>query len=139
MDVPMEDRVCGQCGMAFSAPVAFMDECRKVGPSKSFYCPAGHGRVFRESRADILQREKDLLERDMQAKLNEANHARLVAEKQAKKAVLDKRKVERRIAHGVCPCCNKTFSDIANHMITEHKDFRLPAGKRTLEIEGKVQ
>ena len=58
------------------------------------------------------------------------NHARLVAERARDKAVKDKRAVEKRIAHGVCPCCNKTLADLSNHMVTEHKDFRLPAGKR---------
>lgn len=138
MDVQqtLEVRECGVCGMLFAAPRVFMDEQRRLGQNGGFWCPAGHQRVFRETTESILRKEKEQSALSFQAQLNDANHARLVAEKAAKKAIADKRKVERRIAHGVCPCCNKTFADISNHMLTEHKDFRLPAGKPTKQIEG---
>lgn len=25
--------------------------------------------------------------------------------------------------HGVCPCCNRTFSDLQRHMASKHKGF----------------
>lgn len=125
----LEIRECGQCGLLFAAPRTFMDQQRRLGAKGGFYCPAGHCRVFSENTESRLKREKNEIERRLQAELNESKHARLVAEKAQKKAILEKRKVELRIAHGVCPCCNKAFVDIANHMVTEHKDFRLPGGK----------
>lgn len=135
--VSLEVKECPVCGIAYAVPSAWIQKIRTGGGS--WYCPAGHKIFFKENLAEKLQREKDDLERHMQAKINEANHARLVAEKGFAKAVRDKRKVERRIAHGVCPCCNKTFADVSNHMITEHKDFRLPAGKKQDQIESSKQ
>ncbi len=32
-------------------------------------------------------------------------------------------KVKKRAANGVCPCCNRTFSDLARHMKAKHPDF----------------
>ncbi|HYC31767.1 MAG TPA: hypothetical protein VEB59_05720, partial [Gemmatimonadales bacterium] len=29
-------------------------------------------------------------------------------------------KIKRRVAGGVCPCCNRTFSDLARHMSGKH-------------------
>jgi hypothetical protein len=125
--------ICYKCGIAFSVPTHWYN--KRQESSATFWCPNGHDQAFVVSTAERLRREKDQLERSMQAQLNEANHARIVAEKTRDKAVRDKRKVERRIAHGVCPCCNQTFADLTQHMITNHKDYRLPEGKRPAQIE----
>jgi len=118
---------CWVCGVPFGISENLRDVIRES--NGVLFCPKGCRLGLGESSISKLRKEKELAERSLQAKLNEANHARLVAEKAQKKAIRDKRKVELRIAHGVCPCCNQTFVDIANHMVTEHKDFRLPGGK----------
>lgn len=126
------------CGLTYAVPETWRVE--RTRDHKTFYCPNGCNRHYPgESDIDRLKREKEQTALGLQAKLNEANHARIVAEKARDKAVRDKRKVERRIAHGVCPCCNKTFADVSQHMITEHKDFRLPGGKPQKQIAGAVQ
>ena len=133
----MTDLTCGKCGIVFGVPDKWLKEHQdKAG---EFWCPNGHPRVFIESAADRLRREKDALELRLQAELNAANHAKLVAERERDKAIKEKRKVERRIAHGVCPCCNKTFDNVSHHMVTEHPSYRLPAGKQPKQIMGAVQ
>lgn len=134
MKVAMLYYECWVCGVPFGLSQAFKDSIQNH--DGAFYCPRGCKLGFGKSRLTVLAEEKAASERRLQAELNSANHARLVAEKERDSAVRAKRKVERRIAHGVCPCCNKTFSDIANHMLTEHKDFRLPEGKRPKLITG---
>jgi hypothetical protein len=32
-------------------------------------------------------------------------------------------KIKRRVAHGVCPCCQRTFKDLARHMEGQHPDY----------------
>ena len=32
-------------------------------------------------------------------------------------------RMKNRIKVGVCPCCNRTFQDLAKHMASQHKDF----------------
>lgn len=119
---------CCVCGIQFSVPGGWLNSRQK--DLRTFYCPNGHAQFFTKSVADRLREEKDLLARIMQAKLNDSEHARLVAERERDKAIKEKRKVERRIAHGVCPCCNHAFTDIAQHMVTTHPEFRLPEGKK---------
>jgi hypothetical protein len=128
---------CYNCGVAFAFPVSFHKERKR--DRLPFFCPNGHAQFYTKSAEQEVREQKEDMERTLQAKLNHANHRALVAEKAAKKAIADKRRVERRIAHGVCPCCNKAFADIANHILTEHKDFRLPQGKEVKSIEGSVQ
>lgn len=137
MEVLMLYFECWSCGIPFGLSQAFRDAIKSS--DGFFYCPRGCKLGLGKSRLTELREEKERSERALQAQLNEANHARLIAEKTTKKAITDKRKVERRIAHGVCPCCNKTFADIANHMLTEHREFRLPSGKQPKQITGAVQ
>jgi hypothetical protein len=128
---------CGACGIVFGVPDHWEQSRRADGTT--FYCPNGHIRAFRKTELGILKQEKEALELRLQAQINEAEHGRLVAIRERDKAIKEKRRVERRIAHGVCPCCNKTFADLSNHMVTEHKEFRLPAGKQPKQITGAIQ
>ena len=32
-------------------------------------------------------------------------------------------RVKRRVGNGVCPCCNRTFKNLADHMTTKHPDY----------------
>jgi len=125
---------CCSCGSAFGVPEHWCSERRS--DQRNFYCPNGHVQTFVKSSVEVLREQKDAEISALQAKLNEAAHARLVAQRERDKAVREKRKVERRIAHGVCPCCNKTFGDMTQHMITEHPEFRLPGGKAPKQIAG---
>lgn len=128
---------CVVCGICFAVPQEFQDSRRRDG--ETFYCPNGHTMSYTETEAMKLLKEKDQVERRLQAQINDTRHALEVAKRERDKAVKEKRKVERRVAHGVCPCCNKTFADLSNHMVTEHKDFRLPSGKAPKQITGSVQ
>lgn len=124
---------CPACGLQFGVPQNWV--ITKRSNHSDLYCPAGHTMAFTsESPVEKLTREKFESERQLQAKINESRHAQLVAEKERAEAMLAKRKVERRVAHGTCPCCNKTFSDLSNHMISQHKEFRLPNGKQPKQL-----
>ena len=124
---------CPNCGIVFEVHEDWLQA--RFEDLRIFYCPNGHELSYKKSPLQALQEKKEQMERSLQAQLNEARHAQLVAEKAAKKALSDKRKVERRIAHGVCPCCNKVFADLSNHMMENHKDYRLPEGKKPAQIE----
>ncbi len=121
------------CGIIYAVPEIWRKE--KERNHATWWCPNGCPRHYPgESDIEKAKRERTETEQRLQSELNAARHLKLVAERARDKAVKDKRKVERRVAHGVCPCCNKTFNDLSNHMVTEHKDFRLPAGKKPAQI-----
>jgi hypothetical protein len=35
--------------------------------------------------------------------------------------------VQKRVGNGVCPCCNRTFEDLARHMKVKHREYSLAA------------
>lgn len=116
----MEDRICGVCGIAWSAPKVFMDECRKEGKDKTFYCPNGHPRVFKESEADEVRRELNRAKQLLAQRDDE-----IVAERNRVKAEQKKvKKLTARAASGVCPCCNRTVRQMALHMKNKHPSFK---------------
>lgn len=128
---------CSQCGMQFAVAEQWRKE--RIEDHRTWYCPNGHQRHYpgesSSEKAQRLQREGEL---KAQAQINEERHLRLVAERELDKAVKAKRKIEKRIAKGVCPCCNRTFEDLARHMGSKHKDYALPPGSEK-RIHGTVQ
>jgi chromosome segregation ATPase len=108
---------------------------RKQASSESWYCPNGHTVVFTQSKLDKAKAEADALrkERD-RLKQNEEYYSQRQAELKAElkatnaslaatKGVLTK--TSKRIGQGVCPCCNRSFPNLARHMAGKHKDFKL--------------
>lgn len=99
---------CITCGCVFAFSTTLKNELRRS--HRTFYCPSGHGQVFNtETEAERLA--KVVAERD--AQLGRERAFRVVAEGQ----LADLR---RRTAHGVCPCCKRTFANVARHMKTKH-------------------
>jgi len=128
---------CATCGVPFAVTERFENERR--ADHHSFYCPFGHENYFAgPSDLEKLKREKAEAENKLQAELNQERHLRLVAEKAHEKAAREKRRLERRVSAGVCPCCNRTFEDLAKHMGMKHKEFALRPGNQK-RIEGAMQ
>lgn len=127
---------CANCHVVFAMPKEWNDHFRNT--HQSFYCPAGHGQSYGgESDLEKIKREARTTELRLHSSLNSERHARTVAEKAQKKAELQKRRLEKRIAAGVCPCCNRTFGNLADHMKTQHKG-ELGSGKEPKMITGAL-
>jgi hypothetical protein len=126
---------CYKCGMLFAMTNGherYLRGDHKTPPT--FYCPSGHGQVYKESAAAELRRERDLLRQQIAQRDDEiaeqkqlrttAEIARNAAEH---KAILAKKKVVKlkaRAAAGVCPCCNRTFIALQRHMDQKHPQFK---------------
>lgn len=119
-----EFRACPKCGVEYAAPKIFMDECRE-DPTIYFYCPNGHGRHFSESEADKLRKERDRLAQRIAQKDDEIKDL----ENRRRAAVGQVTKLKNRVGHGVCPCCNRTFENLARHMTTKHPTFTAEAAE----------
>jgi hypothetical protein len=124
-DVLLDAIECCECGMVFAMPHAVKLRLRRS--HALFYCPAGHPQYFSgESDEERLHKELAQAERrvkewqseyDQEWKAHKATERRL----SATKGVLTRTK--KRIAHGVCPCCNRTFANLARHMGGQHPDY----------------
>jgi uncharacterized Zn finger protein (UPF0148 family) len=90
----------------------------------SVYCPAcGKETCWIESESS--KRIKDL---ENKLRWEADNTARQKAAKEHAEASLRTTrgivtKLKKRSAAGVCPCCNRTFKQLANHMAQKHPDF----------------
>lgn len=112
---------CAECGCNFGVPGDFLN-CRQAD-KRSFYCPNGHVLSYKESEADKLRRERDRLAQRIAEKDDEiARQERLVAAARGQVT-----KIKNRVGHGVCPCCNRTFENLARHMASKHADFAVAA------------
>ncbi|MEC4836842.1 hypothetical protein R2362_20105 [Mycobacteroides chelonae] len=121
---------CCNCGMAFAMPGEF--ERRRREDRKNFYCPAGHGQHYtgkteaekQRERADRLQRQVEAREADIRFE-----QRRLESERRAHAATKGTlTKTKKRIANGVCPCCNRSFANVARHVAGQHPEYQ-PGGE----------
>lgn len=108
---------CGECGVWFG-----MDEVirqRRLEDGKTWYCPNGHPRAFMDSE---LSKERKRAGR-LAAQLDQERAAR-EAEERSHSATKGKlTKTRNRLSGGVCPCCNRTFVKLGQHMKTKHPEF----------------
>ena len=113
----METTSCTECGIVFGVPDAWLKARRTDG--RNFCCPNGHRLAYKESTTDALRRERDLLKQ----RLAERDDAVARAEKSLTTARGQITRLKKRAKAGVCPCCNRTFQNMAAHMATCHPDM----------------
>jgi len=119
------------CGIQHAVPASLRTEqLRQHNDGKNVmgvYCPLGHTHVpAGEREVDRLQQRLQAEKRILEAEREE--HAQTRAEldhtehrRRAEKAA--KTRLKKRAAAGVCPCCNRTFENLARHMQSKHPDF----------------
>lgn len=112
-----ETIVCYKCNMPFAVPTETKWRWQTSGGT--FYCPAGHGQVYKTTENERLQNEVTRLNKRLQWELTNSRH--LEASLRSQKAA--KTKLKKRIANGVCPCCHRSFVNLKRHMETQHKEY----------------
>lgn len=124
---------CGQCG----ALQAMTREANIVlrQSSATFYCVHGHqrhypqGKTVEEKLRDQLEaerRERRRAEQRIAEKNDEVQAAWATATRERNRANGYKghaTRITKRAKAGVCPCCNRTFAQLARHMATQHPQF----------------
>lgn len=118
-DVPLvnlHELVCGTCGVPHAIPEALYVKCKEEGGF--WHCPNGHTRGWGEgtTTAKLKRAEQALAQKDDE--IRAAHDALVYAKSQIEKQ-------KKRAAHGVCPCCNRTFVQLARHMKTKHPDYNV--------------
>src|SRR3990167_10385434 len=95
-----------------------------------FFCAYGHGQVYTEGESEEtkLRRERDRLMQRLAQKDDEIRAA-VDLQREAERSAAAFRgqvtRVKNRVGNGVCPCCNRTFSDLARHMHSKHPDYAI--------------
>ncbi len=113
------------CGVSFAVEDGF--DSRRREDHQSFYCPNGHSMSYQgktelqkaEERAERLQRQVEAREADIRTE-----QRRLANERKAHAATKGQlTKTKKRVANGVCPCCNRHFVNVERHMAHQHPDL----------------
>lgn len=125
----LETEECCRCGMMFAMPLDVVRRRKK--DRKTFYCPAGHSQHYVGKTAE--QRLKD----ELRQANNRADEHRREASEQRQRATAISRSYQRvreRVKNGVCPCCNRTFENLARHMQTKHPEYGNHQQLRTMRL-----
>lgn len=109
----------------------YMDALHETALSRSgqnWHCLWGHPQHFTPGKTllEKMTEERDELKRRANRLFQE--QARLIEEREAadRRTAAAKGRVTRlknRAAAGVCPCCNRTFQQLARHMAAKHPTF----------------
>lgn len=112
---------CGTCGVYHAIPAAMYNTCLVEG---GFWnCPNGHSRGFSEGslRSDLEKETK----RRKWAEQNAINARKEADEAERRRAAQKSAttRLKNRAKAGVCPCCNRTFKQLAAHMKNKHPEY----------------
>jgi hypothetical protein len=123
---------CGTCGILFAMDESFQKE--RLADKNWFYCPNGHqiayaGKSEAEKLKAQLDEERRQRQRAEQRVAMEADYRRQAEEKAARERHRANgykghaTRITKRAKAGVCPCCNRTFKQLAAHMANKHPTF----------------
>ena len=116
---------CCNCGIAFAMPKDFYDKRRN--DHESFCCPKGHGQYYSG------ESDKEKLEKQLQASENKVEFFKSRANEHFESYLAEKRSkaahkahytmLKKKVKKGQCPCCDKSFPDVAEHIQSVHPDY----------------
>ena len=110
---------CGVCSGTYAINARHHQWCQENG--KSWHCPYCNTGWGYEGRGENARLKKELEQERAckQAALERAN----VSEQNLAQALRARRRLDKRLAAGVCPCCSRTFKQLAAHMTRKHPDY----------------
>jgi len=111
---------CGKCGGVYAISERYERQKQMNGGFWTCpYCKCSYGYSIEKSE---LEKEKAKAKRANDLFIREqAQHDQTKMSLRAHKAA--KTKIKNRIANGVCPCCNRQFKNLHEHMKIKHPDY----------------
>lgn len=119
------EETCCNCYTHFAMDQALNQNLLANGGT--FYCPNGHGQHYTKTEVSRLKDKLANAEKRLAWSEDSATRARIEAEeaKRSRAAIKGQlTKTRNRIANGVCPCCHRTFVNVARHVTSKHPDFK---------------
>lgn len=119
------EETCCNCYTHFAMDQALNKKLRTNGGT--FYCPNGHGQHYTETEVQKLTKQlENAKKREAWAEQSYQREYQAHGETKKEKANVKRQltNTRKRIANGVCPCCHRTFVNIARHMTSKHPDFK---------------
>ncbi|WP_116051903.1 hypothetical protein [Amycolatopsis palatopharyngis] len=116
---------CCTCGVLFAAPERLLADRREKGGN--FYCPNGHS--LRYTKPENVRLKEQLDASRVRARHLEDQREATERSNRALRGQITRHK--KRAANGVCPCCNRTFANVARHIAGQHPQFRADSSEAT--------
>jgi hypothetical protein len=132
---------CRSCGCVSTVPEVMNEHLRAEGGYR--HCPSGHawGWSKETCEREQLRRERDRLKQDAARLEDEKRQAWATAtalRERADKAEKATKRLKKRTSAGTCPCCNRTFGNMAEHMKHQHPEFVADGGAKVVPIKRKT-
>lgn len=107
---------CYKCGVSFAVDKQLQANWR--ANKTQFFCPNGHPQSYTESEADRLRKQLETAQQETERQ----RQLRIDAERRtiAQRGVVTK--LKKRVNCGVCPHCQRTFSQMARHIASKHPE-----------------
>lgn len=112
------------CGIHLAIPSDLYRQARDNG--QSVYCPLGHQFLWTETTLDRERKRAEQLERNLTFARQRADAERDLREHTEHKLRAQKgatTKAKKRHAAALCPCCNRSFVQLARHMEAKHPGY----------------
>lgn len=119
VQVELSEINCGECGGTYAINERYRaQQYIKGGVWTCPYCKTGWGYSGNSENAKLKKQLEEEKQRklDALARANEATAGWDKAERALKRH-------KTRSKNGVCPCCNRTFKQLALHMANKHPEF----------------
>lgn len=111
---------CIECNVKFAITKEMYNVRQNDG--QSFFCPNGHSQYY--TRKKTLEKEMEALKLSMQSDIAYWRDRARGEEKEVIKYKKNLTRIKNRVKNGVCPCCNRTFVNLNEHMKTKHPKFK---------------
>lgn len=125
--ITIEPITCGSCGVWFGVESSMLRSRRQDGGS--FWCPKGCEIRFGDFENARLKRELEAKERVLQAERQDNARVRNLRDHYERSARTYRghlTRIRKRVGNGVCPCCHRTFKQLAAHMKSQHPAYAKP-------------
>jgi hypothetical protein len=124
---------CCRCKCEMSLPEDLYRTAKRSS-NVEFYCAFGHPQHFveGETEAQKLRRERDRLAQRIAERDDEIARQRTMREETERRLAATRgvvTRIKNRVGHGVCPCCQRTFGDLARHMASKHPTYAAEAAE----------
>jgi hypothetical protein len=107
---------CYSCAIVYGIPQMMETMLLSKREKASTYCPNGHvWHYVGQSDAEKLAAAK--------ARLTATEDQLQAAERAAKRNRAEITRLRKRAENGVCPCCSRTFVQLARHMKAKHPEY----------------
>lgn len=122
--VTLETATCYSCGTVFAVAGNLLRRFKDTGDT--FYCPLGHGQVFTKTtqqKLDEALAQARRARQEAEARIGAIRDQAEAAERSNRALRGQNTKLRKRVSAGVCPCCNRSFQNLARHMTGQHPGF----------------